>query len=102
MFEDHRPAKTLPDGTILDGETVVLVDSVCVFRAMAIRGQNRRAAETLAQHTPATYIAFDIVAHQGEDRRARPWERRRQTLENTIDETEDNLNHPGFGRGLVY
>lgn len=82
-------ATSLPPGVILDGEAVVYLaaDDGTVhisFAAAQSRALScpRRARELADQH-PATYVAFDILAHPAAgfpDLRPRPYVERRQVL----------------------
>ncbi|MDQ0904686.1 ATP-dependent DNA ligase [Streptomyces canus] len=82
-------AMSLPPGVILDGEAVVYVaaDDGTVhisFAAAQSRALSlpRRARELANQH-PATYVAFDILAHPAAgfpDLRPQPYTERRQVL----------------------
>jgi hypothetical protein len=82
-------AMRLPPGVILDGEAVVYVaaddGSVHIsFAAAQSRALSRpRRARELADQHPATYVAFDILAHPAAgfpDLRPRPYVERRQVL----------------------
>lgn len=74
--------RSLPEGTVVDGEVVVVVDDRLDFDAL----QNRlhpaasRVAR-LAGETPARLVAFDLLADGGEDLRDAPFEERRRRLE---------------------
>ncbi len=76
------PLQALPAGTVVDGEVVVVRADRLDFDAL----QNRlhpaasRAAR-LARETPATLVAFDLLAVGGEDLRAAPFQERRERLE---------------------
>jgi ATP-dependent DNA ligase len=79
-------AMDLPPGVILDGEAVVYVadgagGARISFEAAQSRAHSspRRARELAARH-PATYVAFDILAHNGADLRPRPYIERREIL----------------------
>jgi ATP-dependent DNA ligase len=82
-------AMRLPPGVILDGEAVVYVadndGSVHIsFAAAQSRALSRpRRAKELANQHPATYVAFDILAHPAAgfpDLRPRPYVERRPVL----------------------
>ena len=79
-------SQQLPAGSVLDGELCVLADGTCSFQAIAIRGQNRRNAHTLAEAAPATYIVYDILAWNGKDIRRQPLAERKDLLETEIGE----------------
>jgi bifunctional non-homologous end joining protein LigD len=71
-----------PDA-LLDGEIVVLDRGVPSFGALVERlhvGDPRRAA-ALAASAPATLIAFDLLRLQTLDLLARPWQERRDRLD---------------------
>jgi ATP-dependent DNA ligase len=81
-------AMRLPPGVILDGEAVVYVaddgSAQISFEAAQSRALSgpRRAWELAARH-PATYVAFDALAHPEADfpgLRPRPYVERRQAL----------------------
>ncbi|MFF3378157.1 DNA ligase [Streptomyces sp. NPDC002680] len=85
-------AMRLPPGVILDGEAVVYLSAGeggarISFEAAQSRGLSspRRARELAALH-PATYVAFDILAHPdvGPDLRSLSYMERRQALLDTL------------------
>ncbi len=72
----------LPDGTVVDGEVVVVVGDRLDFDALQNRihpAQSR--IDRLAVETPARLIAFDLIADRGEDLRDVPFRERRSRLE---------------------
>ncbi|MFE6159570.1 ATP-dependent DNA ligase [Streptomyces sp. NPDC056486] len=74
-------AKQLPEGTVLDGEVVVWADGRIDFGAVQQRAAATRSHAThLARTLPASYAAFDLLADQGDDCRALPYEERRARL----------------------
>jgi ATP-dependent DNA ligase len=81
-FPELRPAlDALPPGTVVDGEVVIVIDDVLQFDAL----QNRlHPAESrvslLAERIPASLVAFDLLAVEGEDLREAPFSERRQHL----------------------
>lgn len=81
-FPELRPAlEGLPDGSVVDGEVVVVVDDVTSFDDLQ---QRIHPAESrirrLAEETPAELVAFDLLALEGEDLRGRPFSERRDRL----------------------
>jgi len=82
-FPELQPAlEALPPGTVVDGEVVVVVDDRLDFDAL----QNRiHPAESrvrlLAEQTPASLVAFDVLAAEGDDVRREPFAQRRSRLE---------------------
>ncbi len=82
-FPELEPALAqLPEGTVVDGEVVVVVDGATSFDSLQQRihpAQTR--VDRLAAETPAELVAFDMLALRGEDLRALPFEERRSRLE---------------------
>lgn len=81
----------LPEGTVVDGEIVVIRDGVTDFDTLQ---QRIHPAESrinkLSSETPAELVAFDILAHEGEDLRQMPFHERRTRLEHVAG----SLEHP--------
>jgi ATP-dependent DNA ligase len=75
----------LPDGCVVDGEIVIATPDGLDFDLLQLRlhPAASRAAK-LAKDTPASFVAFDLLAAGGEDLRARPFEERRARLENLL------------------
>lgn len=72
----------LPDGTVVDGEIVVVVDGVTDFDSLQQRIHPAKSrVEMLSRSTPAELIAFDLLALKGEDLRELPFATRRDQLE---------------------
>lgn len=81
----------LPPGTVVDGEIVVVVGDATDFDALSQRihpAQSR--VDMLAGATPAQLVAFDLLAHDGEDLRSAPFRERRARLVSLAA----GLNHP--------
>jgi ATP-dependent DNA ligase len=76
-----RALDQLPAGTVVDGEIVVVIDGVTDFDSLQ---QRIHPAESrinmLSEATPAELAAFDLLAHEGEDLRERPFSERRERL----------------------
>lgn len=71
----------LPEGTVVDGEIVVVIDGATDFDTLQQRihpAQSR--IELLSSETPAELIAFDLLAHRGDDLRQLPFRERRNRL----------------------
>ncbi|RPI25704.1 MAG: ATP-dependent DNA ligase [Actinobacteria bacterium] len=91
-FPELAPAlRSLPSGTVVDGEVVVVIGDVLSFDAL----QNRlHPAESrvnlLAGETPAQLVAFDLLADRGDDLRGEPFSARRERLEALLA----TLEHP--------
>ena len=81
-FPELRPAlDQLPEGTVVDGEIVVVVDGATDFDTLQ---QRIHPAESrinlLSEQTPAELVAFDLLADRGEDLRDAPFHERRRRL----------------------
>src|SRR5690606_4768372 len=73
---EHLPARC-----VLDGEIVVITGERLDFEALQQRihpAQSR--VEMLAERTPVSFVAFDLLALGGEDLTAQPFGRRRDRL----------------------
>ena len=77
---------TLPAGTILDGEIVVLQDGKPHFGLLLSRNQTRAPfkIQCLARMLPATYVVFDLLYDRFESLLALPLRARRQRLEAVV------------------
>lgn len=78
------PAMVLPPGTVLDGEAVIWNGGTVDFGAVQARAASSLdRARALAARLPATYAAFDILAHPdhgGDALASRPYTERRTVL----------------------
>ncbi|MHB1344447.1 MAG: ATP-dependent DNA ligase, partial [Thermoleophilia bacterium] len=82
-FPELEPAlDTLPAGTVVDGEVVVVRDGVLAFDTLQNRiHPSASRIRKLSEETPAQLVAFDLLALHGEDLRGLPFEDRRSRLE---------------------
>ncbi len=82
-FPELLPAiEQLPEGTVVDGEIVVVVDGVTDFDSLQQRIHPAVSRVTmLSEQTPAELIAFDLLADRGEDLRGAPFSERRERLD---------------------
>jgi len=92
--ELHDPFRHLPrDQAVLDGEIILVGREGLDFDAL---GQRIHPAESrvkmLSETTPAEFVAFDLLALDGEDLRSRPWRERRKLLDDLL------LDAPGSVR----
>ena len=73
---------SLPDGCIVDGEIVIAGSRGLDFDALQLRlhPAASRVAK-LSAAMPASFVAFDLIAANGRDRRATPFHERRARLE---------------------
>ena len=79
-FPEIRDAigRLVSPGTTLDGEIVAFIDGRLDFPSLMRRTPDR---------LPASFIAFDLLEHEGSDVRSLPLSERRALLEATLDET---------------
>ena len=82
-FPELEPAlRTLPGGTVVDGEVVVVRDDRLDFDGLQQRIHPDASRITrLAGEIPAGLVAFDLLADRGEDLRPLPFAERRARLE---------------------
>ena len=68
-------------GTVVDGEIVVVIDGLTDFDSLQQRIHPAESRVTmLSEKTPAELVAFDLLAHKGDDLRASPFLERRERL----------------------
>src|ERR1700716_4241742 len=77
--------ENLPERCVIDGEIVVVVGERLEFEVLQqrIHPANSRVTR-LAKETPATFIAFDILALGDEDCTTRPFAQRRELLQQVL------------------
>jgi ATP-dependent DNA ligase len=77
--------KALPPGVVLDGEIVIATPRGLDFDALQLRlhPAASRVAK-LAAETPSSFVAFDLLAARGRDRRDTPQRERRAELERLL------------------
>ena len=81
-YPELQGLRDWPDGTVLDGEMIVLHDGKPSFNRLAQRehiGDSRRV-ELLVQRLPATFIAFDLLYQNGQSIMRQPLVERRKRL----------------------
>ncbi|KYH44107.1 ATP-dependent DNA ligase [Branchiibius sp. NY16-3462-2] len=80
----------LPQRCVVDGEIVVIAGDRLEFEVLQqrIHPAASRIAK-LAQETPASFIAFDLLAVADEDLMQAPFERRRALLETALADAHD-------------
>ncbi|WP_084435828.1 ATP-dependent DNA ligase [Aldersonia kunmingensis] len=80
-------AEALPDKAVVDGEIVLVTGTGLDFDAL----QNRlhpaaSRVNKLAAETPASFVAFDLLALGDDDLTGEPFSRRRELLEGILDD----------------
>src|SRR4051794_1137216 len=84
--ELHRVLlERLPDDCVVDGEIVIATERGLDFDLLQLRlhPAASRVAK-LAQETPSSFVAFDLLALAGSDLRAQPYRERRAKLEGAL------------------
>jgi ATP-dependent DNA ligase len=74
--------RALPGICVIDGETVVVTNNGLDFDALQMRIHPAESrVRMLAEQTPTSFVAFDLLALDGEDLRQTPFAQRRAGLE---------------------
>ncbi len=92
----------LPDGCVVDGEIVIVASGGLDFDLLQLRlhPAASRVAK-LAKETPASFVAFDVLAADGRDIRDRPQEERRAHLERLLADTGPGIHLTPVTRDLA-
>jgi ATP-dependent DNA ligase len=78
--------RSLPSGTVLDGELVLLSGRVPDLEAMLARHQLARPEQIrrASQEQPVTYVVFDLLYHEGRSLLGQPLTVRRECLQRLV------------------
>jgi len=83
----HALSQVLPQRAVLDGEVVVAGPAGLDFDALSQRVHPAESrVKLLAERTPASFVAFDLLALDDRDLRKEPFHERRRLLESVIGE----------------
>lgn len=102
QFPELAPLSALPDGCILDGEIVSMVDGKPDFVSLLTRQRTKSKAAPLH---PATFVAFDLLSMNYDSIQKATCEQRRDCLRQIIDVTESPriaVSRSVIGDGLAY
>ena len=78
-------AAALPERCVLDGEIVIVGEDGLDFESLLLRIHPAASrVKLLAEHTPASFVAWDLLALGDEDLREAPLEARRERLEEML------------------
>jgi ATP-dependent DNA ligase len=78
-------ARALPERCVLDGEVVIVGDSGLDFEALLLRIHPAASrVKLLAEQSPASFVAWDLLALADEDLREVPLATRRERLERAL------------------
>jgi ATP-dependent DNA ligase len=79
----------LPEKCVIDGEIIVVVGNRLEFEVLQQRIHPAASrVRLLSQETPASFIAFDLLALDGTDYTQRPFEDRRAALEEVLADAQ--------------
>jgi ATP-dependent DNA ligase len=77
--------RALPDGCVVDGEIVIATPRGLDFDRLQMRLHPAESrVRKLSGETPASFVAFDLLAESGRDIRAQPFSERRARLEQLL------------------
>jgi ATP-dependent DNA ligase len=83
----------LPERCVVDGEVVVAIGDRLDFEALQQRIHPAESrVNMLAETTPASFVAFDLLAVDDEDLRERPFAERRARLEKVLRKAKPPLH----------
>src|SRR5436190_4516804 len=93
---------TLPDGCIVDGEIVIATPRGLDFDALQMRLHPAASrVSKLAKETPASFVAFEAIAVDGQDLRDVVQRERRRHLERLLANTEPPIHLTPMTRDRV-
>ncbi len=82
--------RNLPDRCVVDGEIILVVEGRLEFEVLQQRIHPADSrVRMLAEQTPASFVAFDLLALGGDDLTGRPFGDRRRLLEEALAEASD-------------
>ncbi|WP_370614154.1 ATP-dependent DNA ligase [Mumia sp. Pv 4-285] len=85
--------ENLPERCVLDGEIIVAIDGRLEFEVLQERIHPAASRITrLAEETPASYVAFDLLALGDDDLREEPFELRRARLVEALEDARDPVH----------
>jgi ATP-dependent DNA ligase len=83
----------VPKGSVIDGEIVIATPDGLDFDLLQMRLHPAASrVEKLARETPASFVAFDLLAARGRDRMAAPQAERRALLERLLEDVEPPIH----------
>jgi DNA ligase-1 len=85
-FPEYEPLRqALPDGTVLDGEIIPVVDGRPLpFALLQTRIGRKNVTKKQLQEAPIGFFAYDLLEYSGTDWRTEPLARRRAQLETLV------------------
>lgn len=93
--EIAQAAARLPSGCVLDGELIAFRDdNPLPFAVLQRRIGRQRLSPTVLQEAPVSFLAYDLIEHEGIDIRALPLDERRARLRSIITPLHGRLRMP--------
>ena len=85
--------RQLPQRCVLDGEVVIVGKAGLDFEALLLRIHPAASrVKLLAEQTPSSYVAWDLLAIDGYDLRSSPLSERRRRLEHELAKTKSPMH----------
>jgi ATP-dependent DNA ligase len=85
--------RSLPERCVVDGEIVIVGKRGLDFDALQLRLHPAASrVKKLAAERPASFVAFDLLAEDGQDLRSRPQAERRRLLEQALAGTSGGVH----------
>jgi ATP-dependent DNA ligase len=95
-------AREIPERCVLDGEIVIAGPGGLEFEALLLRIHPAASrVKLLASQTPASYVAFDLLALGDEDLLDHPFSERREKLERALVKTKPPIHLTPATRDLA-
>ena len=103
QFPDlHGDAAKLPEGTVVDGEIVVLLNGqVQPFTTLQKRLNRKQPGKKVLADSPVHFIGFDVLEEHGVDLRSRPVTERRPIIEAVIERVRSSSLDPTASRFTI-
>jgi ATP-dependent DNA ligase len=90
---DELLRASLPERCVVDGEIVIASENGLDFDALQMRLHPAASrVKKLAAETPASFVAFDLLARGGDDLRSRPQSERRRLLEEALGDASSAVH----------
>ncbi len=90
--EIHASISQLPTGLVLDGELLVWQENrLGTFLELQKRINTQKPSKKLLQTHPVVFMAYDLLEFEGADWRNKPWNERREKLEELAGNFPANL-----------
>lgn len=84
--------RSLPAGTVLDGELLAVRDGrLLPFAMLSKRASRKQVTKKVLADVPCVFVAYDVLEHEGTDLRGRPLVDRRRLLESLVGSPFNDL-----------